>query len=120
MARQGITRDQVAAVADALVGDGQQPTINAIGSVWAAPGRQTRSTSILCNGVRPARWRRRGPGTAAGADRRHCRRDREGRSEGAGREEQELQQAQAEAAELGPLARRWRPSATSWPSRWPC
>ncbi len=30
MARQGITRDQVFTAADALVGDGQQPTINAI------------------------------------------------------------------------------------------
>ena len=27
MARQGITRDQVFTAADALVGDGQQPTI---------------------------------------------------------------------------------------------
>ena len=45
MARQGITFEQVAAVADALAGEGQQPTIRAVRRSWATPAARTLFTS---------------------------------------------------------------------------
>ena len=45
MARQGITFEQVAAVADALAGEGQQPTIRAVRERLVTPAARTPFTS---------------------------------------------------------------------------
>ncbi|WP_221931826.1 DNA-binding protein [Klebsiella pneumoniae] len=56
MARQGITFEQVAAVADALAGEGQQPTIRAVREKLGDTGSPNTIHKHLTAWREAARW----------------------------------------------------------------
>jgi len=102
MARQGITRDQVFTAADALVGDGQQPTINAIRERLGGTGSPNTIHKHL------VQWREARPVAAVAAPELPqaltaaiAGEIEKAAAKARAEKEQELQQAQAEAAELG-------------------
>ena len=102
MARQGITRDQVFTAADALVGDGQQPTINAIRERLGGTGSPNTIHKHL------VQWREARPVAAVAAPELPqaltaaiAGEIEKAAAKSRAEKEQELQQAQAEAAELG-------------------